>query len=853
MKYYDSLFLLVLFGCSQSQESMPTLKIVKGVSEEIANYRKSSIQSIHYQLYFDIPENKEEKIGANLKVNFTLNSLKEPLLLDFNVAEGSVLNVSKGGSEIPFQHENEHIVIASEYLEVGENEFQIDFVAGELSLNRQKEFLYTLFVPDRASTAFPCFDQPDLKAQYSLTLEIPENWEAVTNAPQADLKVEASRKTLSFQKSDPISTYLFAFAAGKFQKITEERNGREMTMYYRENDEEKVQRNTKAIFDLHRDALAWLEEYTQIGYPFQKFDFALIPSFQYGGMEHPGSIFYRESSLFLDESATLNNELGRASLIAHETAHIWFGDLVTMKWFNDVWSKEVFANFMADKIVNPSFPDIDHQLKFLLRHYPRAYSVDRTKGANAIRQQLSNLKEAGLMYGAIIYQKAPVMMKHLEQLSGEDAFRDGLREYLKTYAFENADWNDLIAILDPKTTSDLQKWSAAWIEAPGMPIYESSITSTGNGMALEVKQRDSMGKNRTWMQQLSPSVQVKNRVESHAVFLENETASIPFKSDKVDFVFLNGVGTEYGAFILDEASISYLLENMNEVEGVYQQGKLWLSLYESFLNGKIRPLDYLKALQKAIPNVEDQQLLGRLLSNYQTVYWRFLSQSQRAEASETSEGILLSILKSNASKAIKTSVFRTLLNTFSTEASTNLIETIWQEQKNDFGITLSPNDYTSLAIQLALREQPNSEEIIDQEIERLKNPNRKERLQFLKPALNADETVRDTFFESLKKLENRAREPWVQSGFRFLHHPLRAEQSVKYIRPSLELLEEIQLTGDIFFPTGWVSATFSGHQSAEVVEIANTFLAEHPDYNPKLKQKILQATDMVERASKIVD
>ncbi len=112
--------------------------------------------------------------------------------------------------------------------------------------------------------------------------------------------------------------------------------------------------------------------------------------------------------------------LGRASVIAHETAHMWFGDLVTMRWFNDVWMKEVFANFMAAKIVNPSFPEVNHELRFLLSHYPAAYEVDRTPGANAIRQPLANLNEAGSLYGAIIYQKAPIVMRHLESLMGED-------------------------------------------------------------------------------------------------------------------------------------------------------------------------------------------------------------------------------------------------------------------------------------------------------------------------------------------------------------------------------------------------------------------------------------------------
>ncbi|HBX67649.1 MAG TPA: peptidase M1, partial [Balneolaceae bacterium] len=310
--------------------------------------------------------------------------------------------------------------------------------AGETSLNRNPEYLYTLFVPDRARTAFPLFDQPDLKATFDLTLKIPESWEAISNGPLETESTKDSIRVLDFAPSDLISSYLFSFVAGDFESLTRNVDGTEMTLLHRETDSEKVERNLDDIFTLHKASLEWLEEYTGIPYPFKKFSFALIPNFQYGGMEHVGAIQYRASSLFLDEDPSETQLLGRASLIAHETAHMWFGNLVTMEWFNDVWTKEVFANFMAAKIMNPNFPDINHDLNFLVRHHPSAYSVDRTEGANPIRQNLRNLNEAGQMYGSIIYNKAPIMMRQLELLIGEEALQEGLQEYLSDYSFGNA-------------------------------------------------------------------------------------------------------------------------------------------------------------------------------------------------------------------------------------------------------------------------------------------------------------------------------------------------------------------------------------------------------------------------------
>src|SRR5688500_2252356 len=207
----------------------------------------------------------------------------------------------------------------------------------------------------------------------------------------------------------------------------------------------------------------------------------MIPSFQFGGMEHPGAILYSQARQLLDDSATQNQLLDRASTIAHETAHMWFGDLVTMKWFDDVWMKEVFANFMAAKIVNPSFPAVNHELRFLLAHYPSAYQVDRTAGTNPMRQHLANLNEAGQLYGAIIYQKAPVVMRQLEMMLGEQLFRDGLRDYLKRYAFGNATWLDLVRILDARTPENVTAWSRAWVEERGRPAFATSIDVNPQG------------------------------------------------------------------------------------------------------------------------------------------------------------------------------------------------------------------------------------------------------------------------------------------------------------------------------------------------------------------------------------
>src|SRR5881296_1773605 len=462
--------LMTLFsGCHGKDKTTETADPEPGVSLALATQRAQSIEALSYDLAFTIPALPSEPIAGKAVIRFNTKDVTRPLVLDFSPGTDHITSISVAGRPSHFRLVKDHIIIPSSELASEDNAVEISFRAGDASLNRSPDFMYTLFVPARAHLAFPCFDQPNLKARFALELTLPENWEAVSNAEETFREQLGDRVRTRYAETQPIPTYLFAFAAGKFQIESAERGGRWYRMFHRETDAKKVERNKKGVFDLHASSLEWLEKYTGIPYRFDKFDFVAIPSFQFSGMEHPGAIFYNASSILLDESATENQMLNRASTIAHETSHMWFGDLVTMRWFNDVWMKEVMANFMAAKIVNPSFPDVNHELRFLLSHYPAAYAVDRTAGTNPIRQVLANLNEAGSMYGAIIYQKAPIVMRQLERILGPDRFQEGLRAYLKQFEFGNATWLDLVKLLDERTDIDLAEWSRAWVEEAGRP------------------------------------------------------------------------------------------------------------------------------------------------------------------------------------------------------------------------------------------------------------------------------------------------------------------------------------------------------------------------------------------------
>ncbi len=832
------------------------LDLVPGVSRALAQHRARTISDLRYEISLSIPERRSEPIAGRVVVRFELESTQAPVVLDFAQPAERVLSMTANGRVIEPVVANEHIRVATRFLRPGSNTLAIEFLAGEGSLNRNDDYLYTLFVPDRARVAMPLFDQPDLKARFSLELEIPATWEAIANWALRERRIEGERAVLSFEQSDPIATYVLAFAAGRFKVETAERDGRTMRFLHRETDPDKVARNLGPIFDLHAAALRWLEEYTGIEYPFKKFAFVAMPAFQYGGMEHPGAIFYRPRNLFLDESATQNQLLGRASVIAHETAHMWFGNLVTMEWFNDVWMKEVFANFLAAKIVNPSFPEVDHDLRFLLAHYPAAYGIDRTAGANPIRQQLENLNEAGSLYGAIIYQKAPIVMKHLELLMGSEDFRDGLREYLGAHRYGNATWPDLIDVLDARSDEDLHAWSEIWVNEPGRPRLQAVLESNGDTIAsLRLRQWDPQGRGRLWNQRVRlllgyadrPAVKIDVQVkEAETEIAQAAGAPVP------EYVLINGAGVAYGNLVLDERSREFLLEHLPEIDAAGVRAAAWMSLWDAMLEGEIAPRRIIDLALRALQAEPDELNVQRVLAFMTDTYWRYLPLSTRQQLAPQIEALLWQQLEAAPQVSLKAAYFGTYRNIAVSPEALGRLERIWAQEDMIAGLPLAENDTTALAQILALRAVPAADQILDRQRERIANPDRRTRFDFVRPALSADPSVRDRFFKSLADAASREHEPWVLTGLRFLHHPLRAQQAERYIRPSLEMLEEIQRTGGIFFPLGWLSATLAGHNTASAADIVRSFLQAHPDLPPRLRGKLLQAADPLFRSAAIV-
>jgi aminopeptidase N len=851
-----ALVIMIGMGFQLTRRAGPTTAPSPGVPRDLALNRAERVSGLAYDLRLRVPASRTDPIRGVLVASFTLSQPSQGLAFDFAQPADRLHAVTVNDESTPAVVENGHIVLPADRLSAGPNTVRFEFTAGDESLNRQDEFLYSLFVPARASQAIPCLDQPDLKAQWRLSLDVPAGWTAVSNGRESGRVATADHVGYVFEETAPISTYLFAFAAGRFSVESDTRAGRTVRMFHRETDAARIARNREAIFDQHAQALAWLEDYTRIAYPFGKFDIVLIPSFQFSGMEHPGAVYYNANSLLLDATATQNQLLSRANVISHEVAHMWFGDFVTMPWFDDVWMKEVFANFMAAKIVNPAFPEMNHDLRFLTQHHPAAYDVDRTSGTNAIRQPLDNLNAAGSLYGAIIYQKAPIVMRQLERLMGETAFRDGLREYLTLHGFANASWPDLVRVLDARTPHDLEAWSQSWVGERGRPTITTELdTDSGRIKQLRLRQSDSRDRALRWTQELRVLVGRSETATEYPVTLDAESVAVPALAGQPapDWVLPSGGGLGYGYFALDAASRRTLTERAHTIPDELTRGSAYITLWENMLEGAV-PVDAMRELVLRALATESNELdLQLLLEQIGEIYWRFTRPEDRPALSTRLEPLLRSGLDRAKTTSEKGAWFAYLRSVASTPATLNWLEAVWARRQKITGLPLSEVDETELALDLAVRDVPNAERIIQQQIERTTNADRKARLSFIAPAVSRDAATRAAFFAGLSDIKNRAREAWVLDAVRYLHHPLRAETSAALVRPALDLVWEIQRTGDIFFPRRWADATLAGYQSPDVAREVTTFIDTlPPDYPPRLRWVLQSAADPLMRAAGLI-
>ena len=412
----------------------------------------------------------------------------------------------------------------------------------------------TQFEPTDARRAFPCWDEPAKKATFEVTLVFSDEYQAVSNTPVVEEAVPGpGLKSVRFAETPIMSTYLLVFIVGNLTSIEERAAGGTTVGVWTTPGKED---QASFALDTSVKLLSYFNEYFGIPYPLPKLDHIAIPDFAAGAMENWGAVTYRETALLVDpDNSSAGTRQRVAEVIAHEMAHMWFGDLVTMEWWDDLWLNESFASWMGNKAVDWLFPEWEMWTQFVNMDTNRALSLDGLKNSHPIEQAVKNPAEVSQLFDAISYSKGASVIRMLENFLGEESFRKGLNRYLSSHMYDNARTEDLWSALETESGRPVTAIMDSWVKQMGYPVLQVESDRTGGQTTLSVTQErfvydrflgdgepDSDSDNEVWRVPVSAS---QGSEESAVTVMEGRQTQIDVPGSGDGWVKLNPLQTGF--------------------------------------------------------------------------------------------------------------------------------------------------------------------------------------------------------------------------------------------------------------------------------------------------------------------
>ena len=635
---------------------------IYNLKAEQARIRSQVVSNTKYQVKLNLQRGTQ--YWGYVCVTFDCSDPSENLWLDFNAHE--ILESKVNAQNIRLSWSNSKLYLKN--LRKGQNTVEIRF-RREYSndgngLHRfvdsedGEEYLYTQCEPFACHMIFPCFDQPDIKAEFALEVLAPSDWEVIANEPlmskqqlgpdlEEVFKKGNTQNTLhhKFCPTLKISTYLFAVCAGKYYKYTCEQNEVKIPLQFFCRDSLKKYFNPENYLLWTIEGFKFYQNYFGIEYPFRKYDQVFVPEFNFGAMENVGCVTYREHFLFKD-GATQFDLCRGAEVFLHEMAHMWFGNLVTMKWWEDLWLNESFATFLSHLAVEKSeklnklYPE--NWSKFL-RRKGGAYALDQMSTTHPISTVVKDTSEAVSNFDAISYGKGASVLKQLHFLIGNEVYKQGTRRYLENHKFGNAEFADFIGALAQEANKshieiDLQSWSNDWIKTSGLNSLTPSFTvENGKVTSFKVQQSVLGGSN--------------NKVRRHKTVLGLFDSSMkPIKEEVIDVeanqeteifklvdtpspscVVLNVHDYDYAKVKLDRTSIEKLFADLHKIEPPFTRQVVWRNLWDMVKDNEMSGVEFAEMAITQLPLEKQVDLTLYILEFAQSAIFRKVTKTQNKE------------------------------------------------------------------------------------------------------------------------------------------------------------------------------------------------------------------------------
>ncbi|MFN8585212.1 MAG: aminopeptidase N [Dehalococcoidia bacterium] len=524
------------------------------------------------------------------------------------------------------------VVYENEYDHTGDGLHQfIDPEDGE-------EYLYSNFEPYESHRLFPNFDQPDLKATYALTVVAPANWEVINNGrPRHQEETSDGRRRWVFETTRPFSTYLFALIAGPYSAVRDEHRGIPLGLFCRRSLVPYL--DTEELFTVTKQGLDFYEEFFDTPYPFVKYDQVFVPEFNAGAMENVGAITHSERMVFRDPPTDRQRE-SRAEVVLHEMAHMWFGDLVTMRWWNDLWLNESFATYMSYLTLTEAtrfrgaWQDFNSGMKSW------AYRQDQLVTTHPIAGQVPDTEHTFLNFDGITYGKGASVIKQLVAAMGMDGFREGMRIYFRRHAFQNTTLSQWLDALGEGVGRDLHEWARLWLETPSLNTVAARVEPADRKIGRLTVTQMAPEEYPTIRPHRLDVALVRNdgdvaRIDEVPVHLDGGEVEVAEAAGRAlpDFVFPNHNDHGFVKVALDARSLEYAQQHLDRIEDSLLRQLIWQALWNMVRDQQLKSTEYLRLIAAQIGSEPSHELIETILANAQGTIARFVPDDQRlAEA-----------------------------------------------------------------------------------------------------------------------------------------------------------------------------------------------------------------------------
>lgn len=488
----------------------------------------------------------------------------------------------------------------------------------------QQAYLYTQFeVPD-ARRVFASFEQPDLKATFQFTVKAPTGWTVISNSPTPEPKDDI----WVFEPTPRISTYITALILGPYHSVHSvyEKDGQSVPLgiYCRPSLAEFL--DSDAIFEVTRQGFEWFQEKFDYAYPFKKYDQLFVPEFNAGAMENAGAVTIRDQYVFRSKVTDAAYEV-RAATILHELAHMWFGDLVTMEWWNDLWLNESFATYAeaACQAYAPQSRWPHSWTTFANSMKTWAYRQDQLPSTHPIMAEINDLDDVLVNFDGITYAKGASVLKQLVAYVGEDEFFQGVQAYFKRHAFGNTRLSDLLGALEETSGRDLKTWSKAWLETAGINVLRPEIETDADGVitAFAIRQEapalPAGAKGESTLRPHRIAVGLYDLDDNSGKLLpDDENGRIELDVDgeltavpelvgrrRPAVILLNDDDLSYAKVRLDEQSLAFVTEHLGDFESSLPRALCWASAWDMTRDAELATRDYLSLVLSGIGKESD--------------------------------------------------------------------------------------------------------------------------------------------------------------------------------------------------------------------------------------------------------